>query len=147
MSNTIQPKNTVSVVVQWSEGGKTQQRTLEIAAGTVVDSDNSGKFVAAKGSKTPIWNMEKGDAYVLLGASHASEKKGDSRYKLDKHDMKILKEEWENRVGTESSELKNNTAQRSGYGAGLIGSAIFNTRGEYVVTHGSSNSRISIFMK
>ena len=144
MSNNIQP-NTVSVIVQWSENGKTQQRKLEVAAGTVVDSDKSGKFTASPSKKTPVWNMDKGDAYVLLGASHAKNDKY-SPYKLDKQDMNVLKNEWENRVGAKSSELENNTAVRSGYGAGRINSAFFNTKGEYVVTHGN-NSRISIFMK
>lgn len=145
MSNEIKPK-TVTVIVQWNENNKVQQRTLQVATGTVVDSDKSGKFTASPSAKTPVWNMDKGDAYILLGASHAKADE-DAPYKLDKKDMNVLKNEWENRVGSESHQLTNNTAVRSGYGAGNINSAFFNTKGEYVVTHGKNDSRISIFMK
>ena len=144
MANEI---NNVAVTVQWKEGNSTQKRTLYIAEGTVVDAEKSGKFTAKKGNKTPVWNMDKGDAYVLLGASHAKpDKKGE--YKFDRNDMNVLQAEWNNSFSdTENGQLQQHTAVRSGTGAGGISSAFFNTNGAYVVNHGERNNRISIFMK
>ncbi len=146
MANEV---NNVAVTVQWKEGNSIQKRTLYVAEGTVVDAEKSGKFTAKKGNKIPVWNMDKGDAYVLLGASHADEDKSkDPKYKLDKQDMKVLKAEWNNSFSdTENGKLQQNTAVRSGTGAGGISSAFFNTNGEYVVNHGTQNNRISIFIK
>lgn len=144
----VDSPNMVSVSVQWKENGKVQQRTLQIAEGTVINAENSGKFTAAKAQKgkIPVWNMDKADAYVLLGASHAKQDK--EAYKLDKQDIQALNEEWYNSFNDmQNGQLQVGTAVRSGYGAGHINSAFFNTRGEYVVYHGKSDARISIFMK
>ncbi len=138
------------VTVRWTEDGKVQQRTLHVPQGTVVNSEAANKkyTVAASNGQTPVWNMTKADAYVLLGASHAHETDKDPRYQLDKKDMEVFNQEWYNsRNNMEGGQLQINTTVRSGTGAGHINSAFINKEGEYVVTHGPKDNRLSIFIK
>lgn len=140
------------VTVRWTEDGKVQQRTLHVPQGTVVNSEAAKKeyTVAASNGQTPVWDMTKADAYVLLGASGAHKTKNDHRYQLNKKDMEVFNQEWQNSFGnTDNGQLQNNTAVRSGTGAGHINSAFINTKGEYVVIHGSNDkdNRLSIFIK
>ena len=136
---------TVPVVVQWKENGAVQKRTLYVPKGTKFNSEKSGVHTVKAQNQTI--SLNKADAYILLGASHASSDKG-VKYKLDQKDFNVLHEEWNNSRSEESGQLRNNTAVRSGTGAGRISAAFFNTGGEYVVNRkeGGNEYRFSIFL-
>lgn len=135
---------TVPVVVQWKENGTIQKRTLYVPKGTKFDSEKSGVHTVKTQNQTI--SLNKADAYILLGASHANPDK--EKYKLDQKDFNVLHEEWNNSFAKETDQLCNNTAVRSGTGAGRISAAFFNTGGEYVVNRkeGDSEYRFSIFL-
>lgn len=142
--NNMAGELTVPVVVQWKENGTVQKRTLYVPKGTKFDSEKSGVHTVK--AKNQTISLNKADAYILLGASHANP--DNEKYKLDQKDFNVLHEEWNNSFAKETGQLCNNTAVRSGTGAGRISAAFFNTGGEYVVNRkeGGSEYRFSIFL-
>lgn len=140
---------TVPVVVQWKENGTIETRTLMVPEGTRINSEKSGDYTV-KGKtvngKVPTIRLNKADAYILLGASHANPDK--EKYKLDGKDFGVLRSEWSNSRSASNGQLRTNTAVRSGTGAGSISAAFFNTSGEYVVNRkeGGNEYRFSIFL-
>lgn len=142
-----QKVGTVPVVVTWKENGTVQKRTMQVKPGFVFDFEKSKTRyeVSQDAKKNPVLNLDKSEAYILLGATHANNKGDTDKYQLDEKDMQVIKDEWR---GNEADALKTNTRVRSGTGAGYIKTADINTRNEYVIVHGKGNEyRMSIFMK
>ena len=137
----VEQAKTVPVVVQWKENGTVQKRTLQVTKGYGINSNKSGTHIFAKANQ--VVTLDKADAYLLLGTSHANPDK-DAKYKFDQNDMTVLHEEWYNSRSNVHGQLRTNTVVRSGSGAGKIGGVFFNTHGEYVIEHGNGD-RLSIF--
>ena len=135
---------TVPVAVQWKENGTIETRTLMVPKGTKINSEKSGVHTVKGKNQTIMLN--KADAYILVGASHANPDK--EKYKLDGKDFGVLRSEWSNSRSADNGQLRTNTAVRSGTGAGSISAAFFNTSGEYVVNRkeGGNEYRFSIFL-
>lgn len=86
----------VPVIVQWTNDDKSEQVKINVEDGMTLKFEQSEKTYTANAFDTsseeiPIWDLEKEDAYNILGISHAFEdgyiKNGKYTYVLDAEDI------------------------------------------------------------
>ena len=86
----------VPVIVQWANDDKSEQVKINVEDGMTLKFEQSEKTYTANAFDTsseeiPIWDLEKEDAYNILGISHAFEdgyiKNGQYTYVLDTEDI------------------------------------------------------------
>ena len=89
----------IPIIVQWVEDGKTEQRKVNIENGLTIKLQQSEKDYTAcntENGESVVWEMEKEDAYNVLGISHANEdgftKDGTYTYVLDSEDIELAKQ-------------------------------------------------------
>ena len=89
----------VPTIVQWVEDDKTEQRKVNIEDGLTIKLEQSDKTYTAHANDSddyPVLELEKEDAYCLLGISHANEdgftKDGKYTYVLDSEDIELAQQ-------------------------------------------------------
>ena len=142
------------LIVQWTENGKTEQRTLKVEKGFSFNFEQSGKKytpqAAQRAGSANILELKKEDAYNLLGLSHAKEdgyknKSGQQVYVLDSKDLAKAKEAYDSNI---VDNLSNHMVNWSGSGARVV-KADMTTNGGMSIIHKANGSSeeysISVF--
>lgn len=136
----------VPTLIRWKENGKIQERYMKIEEGFNFKFEQSGKKYEAKAynspGKMPVLNLEKEDAYNILGLSHAHEdgyknKKGQQIYVLNNKDIEAAKQ------ADRSNMVDNLTRQHTswaGSGARVVNVDV-TTSGGLSIIHKGTNSQ------